>query len=53
MEPEAPGLESSIIGAAHNDTKNFSRTISKIMRNFLKHREINKYLLIFSPDSKQ
>ena len=35
MDPEAPGLLSSIIGSAHKETKNLSRSISKMFRNFL------------------
>ena len=35
MDPEAPGLLSSIIGSAHKETRNLSRSISKMFRNFL------------------
>ena len=41
MLPLAPGFESSIIGSAHRDTRNLSRSIPNMLRNTLNAKGAN------------
>ena len=53
MDPEAPGLLSSIIGSAHKETKNLSRSISKMFRNFLFSVKFMVYTIQFTVESQE